>query len=398
MKVERKMITVGELCEGYTNNENEIENAVTAYGGKLCVRPAFQRSFVYNPKQANEVINTVLKGFPLNIMYWVDNGDGTYDCLDGQQRTISLCDFVSGTETKAPTSFYAPWICGPDKRHKLYFSSLERNHEERAKAFKDYQLEVFICKGSREEQLDWFKIINIAGAELSPQELRNANFVSPWLTDAKKYFSRSNPSSTAKCPAERIGGNFTNKNANRQEILAQVISWHANCDLDDDVGICNYMESHINDSDANELWQFFNNVINWASDIFVEIEDKGLATVNWGALYHEYHDKEFDPEEMCATFRELINAKALKELDISKAKIIEYCFSRNEELLKIRKFNDVQRSAMYNRQNGCCAHCGKHFDKKEMEAHHIVPWYNGGATDITNGEMICKECHTQIHL
>ena len=392
MEIKKVAITIRDLCEGYVNeSETDIEQGVYAYGGKLCVRPAFQRSFVYDAKQANAVIDTALKGFPLNIMYWVDNGDGTYDCLDGQQRTISLCNFVDGI-----TSYYSPWLCGNDPRAKAYIHKLERVNPDLYEEFMNYKLDVYICKGTKAEQMEWFRTINIAGEELYPQELRNASYVSAWLTDAKKYFSKANANSTAKCPAERVGGQYTNKNANRQEILAQVISWHANSE--EDVDICNYMEEHINDANAEELWNYFNDVINWVKEIFPGVYDKGMATVKWGFLYNEYHDKEFDVDKISEKFNELVDYKAAKELDVSMAKICEYLITGDESLLKHRKFNDAQRSTLYNRQKGICPDCGQHYLKADMEAHHIVPWYNGGVTELENGVMLCKECHTQRHL
>ena len=394
MEIKKIAVSVHDLCAGYVNESNtDIENGVYAYGGKLCVRPAFQRAFVYNKEQENAVIDTALKGFPLNIMYWVDNGNGTYDCLDGQQRTISLANFVDGV-----SSFFAPWLCGSDPKKRFYFNTLKRTNPDLAEAFLNYELEVYICKGTKAEQLEWFKTINIAGEELYPQELRNASYVSPWLTDAKRYFSRANSSSNAKSPAEQYGGQYTNKNANRQEILAQVISWHCGCDMKDDAAICNYMEEHMNDSNASEMWDYFKSVIDWISEIFPGTYERGMNTVNWGKLYNEYHNNEFDPNEMCEKFNELMDFKASKELDVSVAKIVEYCITRDESLLKHRAFSDVQRTTLYNRQKGLCAHCGQHFLKKDMEAHHKIPWYNGGLTELNNGEMLCKECHTQAHL
>ena len=389
MEITRKSITIRELCEGYVNeSETQIEDAVKAYGGKLCVRPAFQRAFVYDKKQENAVIDTAMKGFPLNIMYWVDNGDGTYDCLDGQQRTISLCNFVDGV-----SSFEAPWFNGGKKN---YIHTIQRIDPDMYERFMNYELEVYICRGAKAERMEWFRTINIAGEELYPQELRNANYVSPWLTDAKRYFSKANASSTAKCPAERVGGQYTNKNANRQEILAQVISWFIGSTEDAD--ICQYMEDHINDPDASELWNYFNNIIDWINEIFPGVYDKGMASVNWGALYNQYGEDDLDPDDICAKFDELIEFKASKELDISVAKIVEYCITRDEKLLKHRQFSEPQRSTLYNRQNGICPDCGQHFLKADMHAHHIVPWYNGGLTEISNGVMLCKECHTQRHL
>ena len=351
------------------------------------MRPAFQRSFVYDKKQENAVIDTALKGFPLNVMYWVDNGDGTYDCLDGQQRTISLCNFVDGI-----SSFSAPWFNGNKKN---YIHTIQRIDPDMAERFMNYELEVYICKGTKAEQMEWFRTINIAGEELYPQELRNASYVSKWLTDAKKYFSKANAASTAKCPAERIGGQYTNKNANRQEILAQVISWRIGSAEDAD--ICQYMEDHIHDEDASDLWNYFNDVINWINEIFPGVYDKGMASVNWGVLYNQYGEEDLDPDDICTKFDELIEFKATKELDISVAKIAEYCITRDEKLLKHRQFSEAQRSTLYNRQKGICPDCGQHFLKADMHAHHIVPWYNGGITDLSNGVMLCKNCHTNRH-
>lgn len=386
MKINKMNITVADLCEGYVNESDiDIERGVYAYNGKLCVRPGFQRSFVYDAKQENAVINTALMGFPLNIMYWVDNGDGTYDCLDGQQRTISLCNFVDGI-----SSFHAPWL-NNDK--KVYHHTLRRIDPDLLDRFMNYELEVYICSGTKAEQMEWFRTINIAGEELYPQELRNANYVSKWLTDAKRYFSKANGSS--KCPAEQIGGQYTNKNANRQEILAQVISWKIGSVADED--ICQYMEDHINDDDASDLWNYFNDVITWIKEIFPGTYDKGMASVNWGVLYNSYKDDNLDPDEISEIFNQLIEYKASKELDVSVAKICEYCITRDEQLLKHRQFSDAQRTAMYNRQKGICPDCGKHFLKNQMHAHHIVAWYNGGITDLSNGVMLDSECHIKRH-
>ncbi len=389
MEIKRVSIKIVDLCDGYKNDsEEDIERGVYAYHGKLCVRPAFQRMFVYDKKQENAVIDTALKGFPLNIMYWVDNGDGTYDCLDGQQRTISLCNFVDGI-----SSFQAPWL---KDNARIYIHTLKRIDPDLYAKFMNYELEVYICRGTKAEQMEWFKTINIAGEELYPQELRNASYVSRWLTDAKRYFSKANASSTAKCPAERLGGQYTNKNANRQEILEQVISWRIGSK--EDVDICNYMEAHINDKDASDLWNYFNNVINWITTVFYETYDKGMATVNWGKLYNDYHTEDFDADEISEKFNELMMYKATKELDISVAKICEYCITRDEALLKHREFNEAQKTTMYNQQRGICPDCGKHYLKAEMHAHHIVPWYNGGVTELANGVMLCEECHRQRHL
>lgn len=386
MEITRKSITIRELCEGYVNeSETQIEDAVKAYGGKLCVRPAFQRAFVYDKKQENAVIDTAMKGFPLNIMYWVDNGDGTYDCLDGQQRTISLCNFVDGV-----SSFEAPWF---NSGKKNYIHTIQRIDPDLYERFMNYELEVYICRGAKADRMEWFKTINIAGEELSPQELRNANYVSKWLTDAKRYFSKAN--GNAKCPAENVGSMYTKANANRQELLEQVITWYIDSKKDED--ICQYMDEHINDDNALELWNYFNNVIDWIETLFPGTYDKGMASLNWGHLYNKYHDEEFDSEEIVNKFNELIEFKASKELDVSVGKIVEYCITRDENLLKHRAFSEAQRTTLYNRQKGICPDCGNHFIKDDMHAHHIVPWYSGGVTELANGVMLCKNCHTKRH-
>lgn len=391
MKIEKTAITIRELCEGYVNEtETDIEKGVYAYGGKLCVRPAFQRSFVYDTDQANAVVNTALRDFPLNIMYWVDNGDGTYDCLDGQQRTISLCNFVHDV-----TSFQAPWLTGNDPKKRVQLRTLERINPDLVEQFLNYELEVYICSGTKAEQMEWFRTINIAGEKLYPQELRNASYVSKWLTDAKRYFSKASPAAAAKCPAERLGGQYTNKNANRQEILEQVISWKIGSKEDAD--ICQYMEEHINDADASDLWDYFNNVIDWIKEVFPGNYEKGMASVDWGKLYNSHCGDDLDPDEISNLFTELMEYKATKELDVSVAKIVEYCITRDEKLLKHRKFNEAQVSTLYNRQKGICPDCKTHFVKADMEAHHIVSWRNGGITELSNGVMLCKECHKQRH-
>ena len=311
-----------------------------------------------------------------------------HDCLDGQQRTISLCNFVDGI-----SSFEAPWF---NNGKKNYIHTIQRIDPEMYERFMNYELEIYICKGKKAERMDWFRTINIAGEELYPQELRNANYVSKWLTDAKRYFSKANNSTTAKCPAERLGDKYTNKNANRQEILAQVISWKI--DSTEDADICQYMEDHINDPDASDLWNYFNEVINWINEVFPGTYDKGMASVNWGYLYNNFSDEDLDPDEISNKFDELIDFKASKELDVSVAKIVEYCITRDESLLKHRKFSEAQRTSLYNKQKGICPDCGQHYLKADMHAHHIIPWYNGGLTEINNGVMLCKECHTQRHL
>lgn len=388
MKTERIFVKVRDLCAGYVNNsDTNEERGVYAYGGKLCVRPEFQRSFVYDREQANAVIDTALANLPLSIMYWVDNEDGTYDCLDGQQRTISLCDFISGDTTQ--TSFKANWL---RNGKETYFDILEQYDPDLAEALLDYEIEVYLCRGTKRERLDWFNRINIAGEKLSAQEIRNANHTSVWLTDAKRYFSRASKNGT--CPAEALFKKYSKKDANRQELLEQVIYWRVNDKSDE--AICAYMEQHMNDADASDLWNYFNEVVAWTKANF-EYYDDGFKTVEWGWLYNKYKDEELDPNEIVELLKDLLNAKTAKELTCTKAAIVEYCITKNEQLLTHRKFTDSQRKLLYNRQKGICPDCGQPFAMADMHAHHIKSWRQGGVTEPANGVMLCTECHHHRH-
>ena len=396
MEIKKIAITIKDLCEGYVNeSEIDVEQGVYAYGGKLCVRPAFQRSFVYNDKQAGAVIDTALKGFPLNIMYWVDNGDGTYDCLDGQQRTISLCNFVDGSSTTINDWFNTSHSSPSNLR--LSPQTLKRIDPDLYEKFMNYELEVYICKGTKAEQMEWFRTINIAGEELYPQELRNASYVSAWLTDAKKYFSKAN--SKAKCPAERIGGEYTNKNANRQEILEQVISWKIGSK--DEEAICQYMEDHINDADASDLWNYFNEVIDWVKSIFVgdakDYEKDVMKKVEWGFLYNQYKETNFIPEEIDDLYHKLLGLKGEDKIKATPANIVKYCITKDRDLIELRAFTEPQRLALFKRQDGICPDCGKAFYLKKMQAHHIQACADGGTTELDNGVMLCEKCHKKRH-
>ena len=180
MKIELHEIPVKNVVAGYIDS---AENGVVGYGGKLNIRPAFQREFIYKDKQRDEVIRTIRKNFPLNVMYWVKSDDGNYELLDGQQRTISICQYVNGDFSI----------------DHLAFHNLTKTEQQQ---ILDYPLMIYICEGSDKEKLDWFKIINIAGEQLTSQELRNAIYTGEWLTEAKKYFSKS------QCPAYQIAGDY----------------------------------------------------------------------------------------------------------------------------------------------------------------------------------------------
>ena len=182
MKITPVKIKIRDLTEGFDDN---AENGVRAYSGKLDIRPPYQREFVYNDKQRAKVIDTVIKGFPLNTMYWAKRKDGTFEIIDGQQRTLSICQYVNN-------------------EFSVNYKTFKALQESEKNAVLDYELTVYICEGDDKEKLDWFETINIAGAELTKQEMRNAVYSGPWVTDAKRYFSKTN------CAAYNIGSKYVN--------------------------------------------------------------------------------------------------------------------------------------------------------------------------------------------
>ncbi len=359
MKIIPEEITVRELSEGYTDN---TEGGVTGYGGKLDIRPPYQREFVYKDQQRDAVIDTASKGFPLNVMYWSVRDNGEYEIIDGQQRTISLCQYVHGDFSVRIGSF----------NEKRAFHNLQDDEQER---LLNYPLTVYLCSGTDTEKLEWFKTINIAGEQLTEQELRNAVYHGPWVTEAKKWFSRPN------CPAQAVGSQYLSGSAIRQDYLETAIRWHA-----PDGDIEQFMSDHQNEQSAQELWDYFEGVIVWAQACFPKYR-KQMKGVPWGPLYNEYGPAVIDAKKAEADVKRL-----LVDDDVSnKSGIYSYIFDRRERHLSIRKFTDKDRIEAYERQNGVCPNCKETFVIADMEADHITPWHAGGKTNAANCQMLCKE-------
>lgn len=359
MKIELKHITVKDIFNGYLNDD-ENNGGVVGYGELLNIRPAYQRNYVYKDKQRDKVIDTVLKGLPLNVMYWVHNEDDTYEVLDGQQRTISICDFVNG-------DFSVLWN---GKTH--YFYTLT---EDVKKKILEYELTVYICEGTDSEKLDWFQTINIAGEKLLDQELRNAVYYGPWLADAKRFFSKRD------CIAKRIGERYMVGDPNRQQYLETVLRWVSNDDIN------KYMAEHKNLPNANQLTQYFRNMVAWLNDTFEY--RKEMCGVPWGPIYNEHQNDIIDTKAL----EEKIASLMMDEDVTNKKGIYEYVFDSDERHLSIRAFDMRMKREVYERQKGICPHCKQHFDIKEMEADHITPWSEGGTTTIDNCQMLCKDCN-----
>jgi hypothetical protein len=354
MEIKLQKITVRELTAGYQDNE---ENGVVAYDGKLDVRPPYQREFIYKEKQRNAVIETLTQGFPLNVMYWAVRSDGTFEIIDGQQRTISICQYVNGD-----FAF-----------NFKYFNNLKKDEKDQ---ILDYELNIYICSGTDSEKLKWFKTINIAGEKLTEQELRNAVYSGSWVADAKRYFSKSN------CAAYGLASKYINGSPIRQDYLETAIDWISKGNIEV------YMGNHQHDPTAIELWNYFSGVINWVKATFSKYR-KEMKGVAWGPLYDKFGKSPLNPKEL-----EEKVSKLMMDSDVQKKSgIYAYVLDGDERHLGIRLFDENTKREIYEKQQGVCPLCKKHFDIEQMEADHITPWKEGGRTIAENCQMLCRECN-----
>lgn len=354
MKISLQNVKVADLVAGY---EDKGEEGVRGFSKRLNIRPAYQREFIYKEKQRNAVIETVRKDFPLNTMYWAVAGDD-FELMDGQQRTVSICQYVHGD--------YAVEIDGSPR----FFNNLTA---EKQQQILDYELSVYVCDGTDGEKLDWFKIINIAGEKLTDQELRNAIYTGPWLADAKRWFSKSG------APAAAIGSKLVNGAPIRQEYLETALDWLS------EGAVEHYMAVHQDDQNANELWSYFQSVINWVNLTFPHYR-KEMKGVAWGRLYNKFGKDMLDTAKLEADV-----ARLMQDEDVTrKSGIYDYILSGNERALSIRAFTDNMRREAYERQKGICPACTETFALEEMEADHITPWSKGGKTIAANCQLLCK--------
>lgn len=314
MVIKLHEILVKDLFDGYVDNQEE---GVYSYKGKLNIRPKYQREFVYKDQQRDAVINSIQNDFPLNVMYWVKNND-EYEVLDGQQRTISICQYLNGDYSINARAW-----------HNL-------TNDEKQKIL-NYKLMVYFCEGTDSEKLAWFKIINIAGEKLTDQELRNAVYTGPWLTDAKRYFSKSG------CAAYSLAKDYLNGSPIRQEYLETAIDWISENEINQ------YMSKNQHEPTANELWLYFQGVISWIKAVFPNYrkEMKGLP---WGLLYNEYKNINHNSIEYENEIKEL-----MMDDDVTKKSgVYQYVLSRDEKYLSIRAFTDSQKRSAYEKQGGIC--------------------------------------------
>lgn len=351
MEIELIPVTIRDLTEDYENNDEE--GGVIGFGGRLNIRPPYQREFIYGDKQRDAVIETVIKGFPLNVMYWAVTDDGTFELIDGQQRTISICQYVDGDFSL----------------NGRYFYNLQDDEQEQ---ILKYETSIYRCTGTNSDKLDWFQTINIAGEKLTAQELRNAVFHGSWVSDAKRYFSKNG------CPAYGKGGAYLKGSSIRQEYLQTVTGWISDGKIDD------YMGTHQHDKKALPLWEYFVEVIDWVEATFPKYraDMKGVA---WGDLYNRFGADPVEPEEMEKRVAELM---ADDEVDRKKG-IYTYVFTGEEKWLNLRQFSKADARSAYEKQKGICPVCKDHFAFEEMEADHKKAWRNGGKTAPGNCQMLC---------
>lgn len=362
LKIELKEIAIRDIVDSYIDSGVD---GVYGYGGKLNIRPAYQREFVYTGPQRDAVIDTILKGFPLNIMYWCENEDGTFEILDGQQRTISFSQFCAN-------EFMITY-----KGTLRTFLSLPQEDKDK---ILNYKCMIYVCKGNDSEKLDWFKVINTAGVKLTEQELRNACYPGKWLTDAKLRFSKNS------CPAYNMSSRYMNGSPIRQDYLETVLNWIK--DFKGMKSIEEYMLIHQPDPNAIELWNYFTNVMNWTGTIFNKYR-KEMKGINWGFLYNKYNMNQYDADEI----EKEVAALMVDDEVQNKKGIYEYIFDKNEKYLNLRTFSDSEKRTMYERQGGICPLCNKPFAIEQMEGDHILAWSKGGKTELSNGQMLCRDCN-----
>lgn len=362
MKITPRSVSIRELTENYKDSG---EFGVVGLNNLLDIRPPYQREFVYNDKQRNAVLETVRKGFPLSLFYWVDKGDGSFEVLDGQQRTLSICQYVNGDfslDDKGGTT--------------NYFNNLTPTEQEQ---ILDYEISVYVCEGGDRERLEWFETINVAGEVLTPQELLNAHYTGPWLSDARLKFSKRN-CVAAQLSAEK--GELMRGQPIRQEYLETVLKWINRGD------VAGYMAKHQHDASADDLLDYFKHVVHWARKTFPTYY-RQMAGLPWGEYYNEYRHGTFDVDVMDVRIKELMADDEVTR----KPGIFAYMLTGQERHLNLRTFSNAMKATQYHIQGGKCPVCEETFTLAEMDADHIVPWSKGGKTDLDNCQMLCRPCN-----
>ncbi|MEJ1992447.1 MAG: DUF262 domain-containing protein [Maritimibacter sp.] len=371
-------VTVAKLCEGFVYNQLEGKG-LFGLSGKLTIQPEYQRNYIYvedNGKREQAVIESLLKGYPLGLIYFNKVGDEKFEVLDGQQRITSIGRFV--------TNKFAIMDGGNPKT----FDSLPK--DQQAKIL-DSKMLIYVCEGKESEIKQWFETINIAGVPLKAQELLNAIYSGPFVTLAKVEFSNSQNANIQKWSA------YIKGSANRQDYLERALDWVSKGDIG------TYMSGHRTDQNITELKNYFDSVIDWVSSVFTDVE-KEMQGLEWGRLYEDHHKTSYDLAAVSAEVKRLYGDPFVK----NRRGVFEYVLggSQDSKLLDIRVFDEATKRSVYEKQTKTaktkntsnCSLCAighdanksKIWSMKEMEADHVSAWSKGGATSASNCEMLCK--------
>ncbi len=370
--------TIEEICKGFQYNELEGKG-LFGLSGKLVIQPEYQRNYLYAQGKGEKeiaVIDSLLKGYPLGLIYFNKVEDDKYEILDGQQRITSIGRFLTGK--------FAVRINGMEQ----YFSGLAQDLQNR---IKNTKLTIYECEGEESEIKEWFKTINIQGIPLNEQELLNAIYSGPFVTKAKEEFSYSQNANIQKW------SHYVSGSVNRQDYLRTSLDWVSHGNID------SYMSQHRFDTDITELKTYFNTVIDWISTTFTDVEPQ-MKGLEWGRLYETYHTTAYDPADVS----QKVQTYLADDFVTDKRGVFEYVLGgcQDRKLLNIRVFNDHIKKTVYKNQTtkarergkSNCPLCAigqdanrtKIWDLKDMDADHVTAWSRGGATDIWNCQMLCK--------
>lgn len=373
----RTDLTIKDICEGFVYNELE-GRGLYGLSGKLVIQPEYQRNYIYaDGKKDVAVIESILHGYPLGLIYFNKIDENKYEVLDGQQRITSFGRFVTNK-----------FAVKDQNGMEQYFSGLSQDIQNN---ILNTPLTIYVCEGEESEIKDWFKTINIAGVPLNEQELRNAIYSGPFVTTAKSEFSNSQNSNIQKWSAYIAGV------VNRQDFLKTALDWVS------DGNIEGYMSSHRQDDNITELKAYFNRVIDWVSSTFLDVKSE-MRGMDWANLYRKYHNNPYDPNELSGLVEELYSDPYVK----NQRGIFEYILDgcHDPRLLDVRIFDDATKRKVYNDQTNKakekgesnCPLCAlghevnrtKIYNLNEMDADHVTAWSNGGATSEENCQMLCK--------
>lgn len=373
----RTDITIEDICKGFVYNELEGKG-LYGLNGKLVIQPEYQRNYIYaDGKRDVAVIESTLKGYPLGLIYFTKVGENKFEVLDGQQRITSIGRFIT-----------EKFAIKDENGMEQYFTGLSTDKQEKILKSK---LLIYECEGTETEIKEWFKTINISGVPLNMQELRNAIYSGKFVTLAKEEFSNSQNSQNQK------RGAYIKGVVNRQDYLETALSWVSKGEID------NYMSKHRHDDNILELKTYFNSVIDWASSIFLNVENE-MCGLEWGRLYETYHNNSYDIEKVTKQVKELYSDSYIK----NRKGIFEYILGgcQDTKLLEVRIFDDATKKSVYATQTkqaeekgiSNCPYCAIGHDNNknkiwkitEMDADHVTAWSKGGATNINNCQMLCK--------